>query len=454
MTELLAPDSYLAESATATATATASRILCVDDEQNILSSLRRLFRPVGYEMFLVTSAAEGLQVMETQPIDLIISDMRMPQMDGAEFLKQVAQRWPDTVRILLTGYSDLQSTVTAINQGHIYRYVSKPWEDNDLKLAVQHALEAKFLTEERARLQELTESQNRALAVLNTSLDAKVKARTAELEQMMDMLELAHEDLKKNYTASIRVFAKLVDMREGILAGHSLRVADLAKKIAVHMEMEELSVREILFAGLLHDLGKLGWNEQLIGKAFNSLTAEERQKAMTHPVVGQAVLMALDHLHGAALLIRHHHERFDGKGYPDGLAGDAIPLGARILSVANDYDALQIGTLVTQRLSKIEARQFILEGGGVRYDPHVVRAFLAVIGTGNGGQERSSVVVHGKDLITGMELAEDLVASDDVLLLSKDHVLDESLIAKIQELEAALGCHFDIRVYTSNVAGG
>lgn len=447
MTEVLAPDSHRI------ATATLSKILCVDDEQNILSSLRRLFRPLGYEMFLVTSAAEGLLVLETQPIDLIISDMRMPQMDGAEFLKQVAQRWPNTVRILLTGYSDLQSTVSAINQGHIYRYVSKPWEDNDLKLAVQHALATKFLTEEQVRLQALTESQNRELEVLNASLEGKVKARTAELEQMMDMLELAHEDLKKSYTASIRVFAKLVDMREGIVAGHTLRVADLARKIAVHMGMDEPSQRDVLFAGLLHDLGKLGWHEQLIGKAFNSLTAEERQKVMTHPVVGQAVLMSLEHLHGVAHLIRHHHERFDGKGYPDGLVGDAIPLGARILSVANDFDALQIGTLVNQRLSKAEARQFILEDGGVRYDPRVVSAFLAVIGTVDSGHERSSVVVHGKDLMVGMELAEDLVATDNVLLLSKDHALDENLITKIQEVEAALGCRLNIRVYTSEVAG-
>lgn len=147
---------------------------------------------------MVQSAAEALQVLETQPIDLVISDMRMPQMDGAEFLKQVAERWPETLRLLLTGYSDLQSTVTAIDQGHIYRYVSKPWEDCDLKLAVQHALENKFLSEARTRLQKLTEVQNYALAELNFCLEAKVKARTSELEQMVNMLDMAHQDLKKN----------------------------------------------------------------------------------------------------------------------------------------------------------------------------------------------------------------------------------------------------------------
>jgi len=145
-------------------------ILCVDDEQNILSALRRLFRPAGYIILLADSALKGLQILEQNPVDLVISDMRMPEMDGARFLAEVKCRWPDTVRILLTGYADMESTVAAINEGGIYRYIAKPWEDNDLRMTVQRALDHKDAEIKRRQLLDLTHRQNEELKALNASL--------------------------------------------------------------------------------------------------------------------------------------------------------------------------------------------------------------------------------------------------------------------------------------------
>jgi response regulator RpfG family c-di-GMP phosphodiesterase len=137
-----------------------ARILCVDDEPNILSSLRRLFRPQGYQVFTAESGAEGLKLLEAEQVDVVISDMRMPEMDGARFLEQVRARWPDTLRMLLTGYADIQSILDAINRGEIYRYITKPWDDNDILLIVRHALERKALEVEKQRLEALTQEQN------------------------------------------------------------------------------------------------------------------------------------------------------------------------------------------------------------------------------------------------------------------------------------------------------
>lgn len=424
------------------------KLLFVDDEQNILSALRRLFRPAGYDICVAGSAEEGLQILENQHIDLVVSDMRMPQMDGAEFLKRVAKTWPDTVRILLTGYADLSSTIAAINDGHIYRYVSKPWEDSDLKLTVQHAMEQKFLAQEHRRLEALTQAQNAELAVLNSSLEAKVKARTAELEQMMSMIEYAHDELRKSYHSSIRVFANLIELREGRVTGHSRRVADLARKLALKLGLDEASTRDIVFAALLHDLGKLSWSDELMSKSFNALTGADMEKAKTHPVVGQAALMALEPLHSAAALIRSHHERYDGKGFPDGLAGDEIPLGARVIAIANDFDALMIGSLTSQRLSRSEAMDFIVQGREKRYDPRIVDLFVEIVNAADSSQERQRpATVRSGDLKSGMVLAEDLFTKDGVLLLSKDYTLDEKLIRKVRELEVELGCQFDILVW-------
>lgn len=157
------------------------RILCVDDETNILSALRRLFRQNGYQISIAGSGAEGLKVLEAEPFDLVISDMRMPEMDGAQFLERVFRLYPDTVRILLTGYADITSTISAINKGQIYRYVSKPWDDQELLTTVRQALDLKALQREKLRLEALTARQNDELKALNLSLEEKVQARTQEL---------------------------------------------------------------------------------------------------------------------------------------------------------------------------------------------------------------------------------------------------------------------------------
>lgn len=137
-------------------------ILCVDDEANILSSLRRVFRAKGYRMLTAGSGREGLEILESEPVDLVISDMRMPEMDGARFLEYVRDRWPDTIRLLLTGHADIQSILDAINRGEIYRYITKPWDDSDITLVVRHALERKALEQEKKRLEALTRHQNEA----------------------------------------------------------------------------------------------------------------------------------------------------------------------------------------------------------------------------------------------------------------------------------------------------
>lgn len=428
-----------------------AKILLVDDEQNILSSLRRLFRPEGYEIFVATSAREGLAILDTERIDLVISDMRMPEMDGSAFLKQVAARWPEVVRILLTGYADMTSTIAAINEGQIYRYLSKPWEDNDIKLSVRHALERKYLEQERARLAALTQRQNDELKELNVHLEDKVRARTAEIEQMMGMLESAHDSLKRSYTASIKVFASLIEMRESRTSGHARRVAELARALAIDLGMGDTEARDVLYAGLLHDIGKIGFPDTLLVKPFNALVGPERDQVMTHTVIGQAVLMSLESLSTAATFIRSHHERFDGKGYPDGLAGEAIPLGARILNVANDFDALQLGTLLPQRVARPDAIAYIMQHRGSRYDPRVVDAFSKRVRTSDEPSQRvREEKLFSDQLRPGMVLAQDVITKDGMLLLSRDYVLDDKVIQKMRMLEQQLHARFELYVFADS----
>lgn len=413
-------------------------VLLVDDEASILSSLRRLLRPSGYTVHVAESGAAGLALLEREPIDLVVSDMRMPEMDGAKFLAQVRQRWPETTRILLTGYADVSATIEAINRGEIYRYISKPWDDNDLLLIVRDALEQKRLQRENARLNALTQQQNVELRELNAGLEEKVRERTAALEQANDSLKGANERLKRNFLVSIKTFSGLMELRGGGVAGHARRVADLARRLAAHMNVDAKTQQDIFLAGLLHDIGKIGFSDALLAKPVAKMNGDELGRYRKHALAGESALMPLEELKVAALIVRSHHERMDGQGFPDGLRGMAIPLGARILSVANDFDGLQIGTLSERHLSRDEAKAMLLNSRGKRYDPQIVDAFIEMLG-GVPHEPVRDLEVLAADLLPGMVLARDLVGRDGALLLAADYVLDSSLVAQIQGYAAREG---------------
>lgn len=413
-------------------------LLCVDDEANILSALRRLFRPLGYRVHVATSGAEGLEILAREPIDLVISDMRMPVMDGATFLAEVRQRHPGAARILLTGYADMDSTVAAINQGEIYRYISKPWDDRDVLLLVKSVQEKKELEREKARLEALTARQNEELKALNASLEEKVLARTQELT-------LANERLKQNFLVSIKMFSGLIELREGGVAGHSRRVADLARKLATKMGMDGKSQQDIFLAGLLHDIGKIGFPDTLLAKPLSTMNSEDMGRYRKHAIAGESALMPLRELKEAARIIRSHHERFDGQGFPDGLHGEGIPIGARILAVVNDYDSLLSGMLSTRRMSPGEAKSLLIQFQSKRYDPQVVGIFIDMLG-GSENEVHKDLAISVSSLEVGMVLARDLIARDGTLLLAADYMLDANLIRQIQEYARREGSNLILHI--------
>ena len=411
-------------------------LLLVDDEANILSSLRRLFRPAGYNIITASSGQEGLKKMKAESIDLVISDMRMPEMDGAEFLTEVAKNWPDTIRILLTGYADISSTIDAINKGSIYKYISKPWDENDIKLTVLRALEQKNIEQERRLLEALINKQNEELKDLNENLEQKVASRTAELEQITDMLQKSHDSLKDHYQATVEVFSSLAESRSVSMAGHSRRVAELSLQIASAMNMMDFKKQDLHYAALLHDLGKLTLPDSILQKPFEVMNNDEKSELMQHPVLSEAFLMSLEPIHAASALIHSHHELYDGSGYPDGLKGEAIPLGSRILSLANEYDALQSGTLLKQPLTKSQSQDYIREHSGIRYDPQIVDIFFGLINNKQTPQAKNEVRIDCFELEAGMVLSREVMTKSGVLLLSKGHTIDDLLINKIKMLSA------------------
>ena len=410
-------------------------ILCVDDEAQILSSLKRLFRRAGHTTITAGSGAEGLEYLSNNTVDLVISDMRMPEMDGNRFLTEVATQWPGVMRMLLTGYSDMESTVGAINNGNIYRYIAKPWDDSDLLLSVQRALESKHLKDDHNRLNRLTKEQNQQLQELNGSLEEKVASRTKALQETATKLTESHQKIKTAYTDSVTVFARIIGMREGESSAHGDRIAESCGLVAQELGLDDEQRQDIDFAAQLHDIGKMAMSDKLLQTPFETQTDEQKEIYKQHCTNGQAILMSLGPLQSAANIIRSHHERIDGTGYPDGLKGDQISIGAKILSVANEFDDLLSGALLGTAMDQASAIQFLTSNIGRRFDAQVVKAFVSVQENRAPADAISKVLILAvEDLLPGMMLAEDVYLRENVLMLRSGQQLTENFIEKFKSL--------------------
>lgn len=424
------------------------RILCVDDEPNVLASLRRLFQHNGYSVRIADSAATGLQALQNEPIDLVISDLHMPQMDGARFLGQVRERWPQTMRMLLTGHADAGLIAEAVNSGEIHRYIAKPWDDDDIVAQVRLALERRSVELEKARLEQIALARTEELKALNSSLEQNVSSS-------QDELALANKRLKNNFITSLKVFSGLMETRRKFMIGHARRVAELAHRLARQLKLEQALVHEVFVAGLLHDVGKLGFADELLDTPVANMNGRQLALYRQHPARAEELLMPLQDLRGAAASIGAQMERFDGTGFPRRLQGRAILVGARILAVCSDYDNLQIGVLAPRLLTPREALGVIERSVGKRYDPWVVEALSALLrrktGKDTGDQQQAITstnesiepdddrMVDSADLEVGMVLSRDLISPAGLMMLPTGHTIDIRLINKIRDFEKSDG---------------
>ncbi|RMF15546.1 MAG: response regulator [Gammaproteobacteria bacterium] len=415
-------------------------VLLVDDEANILSSLRRLLRRQAYDIFTAESGAEGLSILEKERIDLVVSDMRMPEMSGAEFLKIVAEKWPDTVRIILTGYADLEATVQAVNTAGIFRYLSKPWDEQDLLSTIDQGLQTLKLRRERDFLVE-------ELKRVNEGLEQEVRARTEEIRQTAEMLDLAYKEISTSYTSIIRVFASLMSLNKKRFKGQSRAVADLAKYLGAALKLPKEEVKQIYYAGLLHEVGKIVLPDTVLSKPEATLEGEALDTYRKYPLHGELALTSVEGLSKARRFIRHHCEFFNGSGFPDGLKGEDIPVGARILRLARDYVGLQTGLILPQPLDHEGAADYIENHARTLYDPQIVEVFkrirhkltLEIM-------PAEEVMCRSHALKPGMALTRDLLSESGMLLVARGQTLTENIIDKILKIEKSEKAQYKIFV--------
>jgi len=333
----------------------AMRCLVVDDEPRLRQVLVRLMEGDGFTCLEAANGADALDVLRRMPVALVLTDLRMPQMDGKQLLREVRARYPDTAVVLLTAVAEVEVAVSCLAIGAM-DYLTKPFQLDEVRARVSQAIEKRRLIIENREHRE--------------KLEQRVAAQARRLEQM--------------FLASIQSLADALEVKDRYTRGHSVRVSQYAAAVARSLELDPDVVRQIELGGHVHDIGKIGVREEVLNKP-GALTDEEYEHIMTHPVVGWRILSPL--LAEAPLIlniVRSHHERFDGRGIPDGLAGSAIPLEARIAAVADSFDAMTSGRPYRRdRQMTTEAAIAELERcRGTQFDPDVVQAFVRAVREG------------------------------------------------------------------------
>lgn len=321
-------------------------ILIVDDDEAVRGPLSAQMEALGHECHLATNGEEAVRLVREREYDLIVSDIRMPVMDGLEFLKTVVTQVEFvTPIIILTGYNDVGHAIRAMQVG-AYDFVRKPWDMLEMRIAVNRAL------------------TRRADLKFRRSYQAELERRVQE----------AVAELKRSYDGTVVGFAALLEGRDTTTADHCERVRSLCARLGQEMGLGTDRIRDLELGAMLHDIGKCKIPDAILNKA-GPLSAEEWEVMRRHPEYGGEIVRKIDFLRGAMDVVCNHHEKFDGSGYPRGIRGEEIPLSARIFMVVDAYDTITSRRSYKEARSPDEAISEIRRCSGAHFDPAVVEAF-------------------------------------------------------------------------------
>lgn len=339
----------------------ASQILIVDDDPNIREFMASILQHAGYRTLCAPDAENGLQQLQSQRFDVIITDIKLPGKSGIEFLQTAHQLAPEIPTILITGNPNLTTAIEAVRTHSVMDYLAKPIDRQHILITVHRAAEIKRMRDENRRLAE----KNRQY---RHHLEEMVEAKSRELAT-------SYRELRTSYDFSMESMVAMLDAREQATGQHSIRVRDLALIVAKKMAFSAQELDAIARGTLLHDIGKIGIPDAILLKR-DPLSEAEWVVMRTHVQIGYDIVKASPFLAPAAEIVLSHHEKYDGSGYPRGLKGDEICLGARIFSVIDAYDAMRSARIYQRAICREPATEEIIRCSGSHFDPEIVDLFL------------------------------------------------------------------------------
>ncbi|MBL9215995.1 MAG: response regulator [Opitutaceae bacterium] len=398
-----------------------SEILIVDDEPIVLVALKETLERENYHVVACTSPVKALAILAERPFAVIISDQRMPEMMGLDFLVESRRLQPHASRILVTAVLALPTIVDAINKGEIFRFVAKPWLREEMLATVRNAIQRHELITHNQALQAETQQLNARLMAANSELEARVR----DLEHQRGQLDAANRELNTRYESSLELCRRILTAYDPVLGGQAKALVEFASRMAETEHFSDAERHALRSAAWLCDVGLIGVPRELL-RSFRSKpeSLSERERAMLHhhPIYSQTLAALVDPRVEVGEVIRSHHERFDGAGYPDGLSGPKIPWAARCLAVAVGF--------VESGLPKQATIDTLLAKAGKEYDPEAVRLFIKVSHLVHLPRQVREILLD--ELEPGMVLASGIYSPHGLLLIGEGQALGPATIAKIR----------------------
>jgi len=399
----------------------APSLLIVDDEPIVLAALKETLEREKYHVVASTNPLKALEILRTQQFAVIISDQRMPEMMGLDFLIESKKLNPLASRILITAVLSLPTIVDAINKGEIFRFVAKPWLREELTATVKNAISRYQLVAENERLTLEARRLNEQLSIANSALAGQIKF----LEEQKSALASANRELSTSYDRSLELCSRILSTYDPYLAGQTKAMVEIARKMAETEHFSEKERRILKASAWLCDLGLIGIPRETL-RLFRTnpdrLSEPDRLTINSHPIYSQTLASYVDSQAEVGETIRAHHERFDGAGFPDGLSRESIPWTARCLAVAVWF--------VESGLPKDQAIESVLSQSGAALDPEAVRLFLKVTHLLQLPRQVNEVLLE--ELQPGMVLAHGLYSPHGLLLVGEGQTLNANTISKIR----------------------
>jgi adenylate cyclase len=425
------------------------KILVVDDEPYILRALQRLLRRDGLEILTAASGAEAVRLLRANTVGVLISDQFMPEMRGIELLRHAQDNHPECVRVMLTGNSDLMTAVDAINKGDVFRFINKPWQNEEFVRIIELAVEQHHLLVGRRRYEQFIHEQNATLRHVNDALDRRVRERTAELSASREQIDRLYRELQVSFDATLLSMLSIMELGDVQIVDHCRRTASRVRQYAAAEGLPESIAKPLERAALLHWIGLITAPSNMFSKLPEDYDAEEQAIWEFHPLLAQQTLHHIPALQRVGQLLVHYlRPCHDAEFYPGALLdGEAIDeelvFSCHLLRLCSSYEHIQTALRRQGMRDDLIFHERgvgqLLRHSGTLYEPRLVRRFLDVVQQNLHSTKRERRLTTITDLKPGMVLARPLEMSRGSTLAPRDIVVTAELLDRLMRFDAVSG---------------